>query len=55
MNLKSKLLVGFGISNRETYDAAVAHSQGAIIGSAFIKHLEKNGSNSVKKFIEQIR
>ena len=55
MNLKSKLLVGFGISNRETYDAAVAHSQGAIIGSAFIKHLEKNGSNRVKKFIEQIR
>ena len=55
MNLKSKLLVGFGISNRETYDAAVAHSQGAIIGSAFIKHLEKNGSNSVKKFIEHIR
>ena len=55
MNLKSKLLVGFGISNRETYDAAVAHSQGAIIGSAFIKHLEKNGSNSVKKFIEQVR
>ena len=55
MNLKSKLLVGFGVSNRETYDAAVAHSQGAIIGSAFIKHLEKNGSNSVKKFIEQIR
>ena len=55
MNLKSKLLVGFGISNRETYDSAVAHSNGAIIGSAFIKHLEKNGSNSVKKFIEQIR
>ena len=55
MNLKSKLLVGFGISNRETYDSSVAHSQGAIIGSAFIKHLEKNGSNSVKKFIEQIR
>ena len=55
MNLKSKLLVGFGISNRETYDSAVAHSKGAIIGSAFIKHLEKNGSNSVKKFIEQIR
>ena len=53
MNLKSKLLVGFGISNRETYDAAVAHSQGAIIGSAFIKHLEKNGSNSVKNLLNR--
>jgi tryptophan synthase alpha chain len=55
MNLKSKLLVGFGISNRETYQAAVSYSQGAIIGSAFIKHLKNNGSQSVKNFIEQIR
>ena len=44
MKLQSKLLVGFGISNAETYQSAVAHSQGAIIGSAFIKHLEANGS-----------
>ncbi|MEK9530835.1 MAG: tryptophan synthase subunit alpha, partial [Flavobacteriaceae bacterium] len=35
MNLKAKLLVGFGISNAETYQAATAHSKGAIIGSAF--------------------
>lgn len=55
MKLKSKLLVGFGISNAETYQAAVAHSQGAIIGSAFIKHLEANGSQSVRQFVESIR
>ena len=55
MNLKSKLLVGFGIHNSETYKAAVSYSQGAIIGSAFIKHLKKNGSQSVSNFIEQIR
>ena len=48
MKLQSKLLVGFGISNAETYQAAVAHSQGAIIGSAFIKHLEANGNQSVQ-------
>jgi tryptophan synthase alpha chain len=55
MKLNAKLLVGFGISNAETYEAATAHSKGAIIGSAFIKHLEANGSASVKDFITQIR
>ena len=55
MNLNAKLLVGFGISNAETYQAATAYSKGAIIGSAFIKHLEKNGANSVAAFIEEVR
>ena len=55
MKLQSKLLVGFGISNAETYQAAVAHSQGAIIGSAFIKHLEANGNQSVQEFVKAIR
>ena len=55
MKLQFKLLVGFGISNAETYQAAVAHSQGAIIGSAFIKHLEANGNQSVQEFVKTIR
>ena len=55
MKLQSKLLVGFGISNAETYKAATANSKGAIIGSAFIKHLERNGSQSVKQFVSTIR
>lgn len=55
MNLNAKLLVGFGISNAETYQAATANSKGAIIGSAFIKHLEANGADSVASFIKQIR
>ena len=55
MKLQSKLLVGFGISNAETYQAAVAHSQGAIIGSAFIKHLKANGNQSVQEFVKTIR
>jgi tryptophan synthase alpha chain len=36
MNLRNPRLVGFGISNRATYEAAAAHSSGAIIGSRFI-------------------
>ncbi len=55
MNLNAKLLVGFGISNAETYQAATTHSKGAIIGSAFIKHLEANGADSVASFVTQIR
>lgn len=55
MNLNAKLLVGFGISNAETYQAATAHSKGAIIGSAFIKHLEANGADSVASFVTEIR
>lgn len=55
MKLQSKFLIGFGISNAETYQSAVAHSQGAIIGSAFIKHLEANGNQSVQAFVKTIR
>jgi tryptophan synthase alpha chain len=40
MNLKSPTLIGFGISNRETFQGACRFADGAIIGSAFIKVLE---------------
>jgi len=34
---------------------ATTHQKGAIIGSAFIKHITKNGANSVASFVETIR
>ena len=40
MDLKHARLIGFGISNKRTYDDACSHSNGAIIGSQFIKCLE---------------
>ena len=43
MNLKTPQVVGFGISNSDTYQLATQWSRGAIIGSAFIKFLEENG------------
>ena len=55
MNLKSPLLVGFGISNSKTFDDAVKFSRGAIIGSAFIKHLEDYGILKTNDFIKKIR
>jgi len=44
MKLRNPLLVGFGISNRETLTAASAHTQGAIIGSKFIQLLGVRGT-----------
>lgn len=44
MNLRNPLLVGFGISNRATLEAATAHTNGAIIGSKFIQLLGENPS-----------
>ncbi len=40
MQLKNPRLIGFGISNRETFENACRYAQGAIIGSAFVKALE---------------
>lgn len=52
--LKSPQIVGFGISNAETFQQATSKAKGAIIGSAFVKHLEENGTNSLEKFIKGI-
>ena len=40
MNLQNPRLVGFGISNKATFDAASSNSSGAIIGSKFIQLLK---------------
>ena len=55
MNLQSKLIVGFGISDRETFATACQYADGAIIGSAFIKHLEQEGIEAIDAFIAPIR
>jgi len=43
MQLKNPILVGFGIKDKATFDAATMHTQGAIIGSAYIQQLTKGG------------
>ena len=55
MKLSTPTVVGFGISNSETYLTAIKHSSGAIIGSAFIKFLEKEGVENISSFISSIR
>ena len=41
MNLRNPRMVGFGISNKQTFDAACSHSSGAIIGSRFVTLLNE--------------
>jgi tryptophan synthase alpha chain len=43
MQLKNPILVGFGIKDKATFDAATVHTQGAIIGSAYIQQFTKGG------------
>lgn len=54
MNLKNPQIVGFGISNNETFTQATKQAKGAIIGSAFIKYLTKNGIDTIDNFIKPI-
>lgn len=55
MNLNNPQIVGFGISDRKTFAQATQFAKGAIIGSAFIKHLTNNGIAKIHNFIEQIK
>jgi len=55
LKLKSSLLIGFGISDNNNFKEAINHSQGAIIGSAFIKHIAQNGVYKILDFINKIR
>ena len=54
LNLKNPQIVGFGISNKETFLQATTYAKGAIIGSAFIKHLTCRGVEHIDEFINDI-
>lgn len=54
MNLKNKLMVGFGIGNKKMFDEVCEHMNGAIIGSAFIEFLEKNSLEKIANFMQDI-
>jgi len=41
MQLKNPVLVGFGVKDRRTFEEACRYTNGAIIGSAYIRALEK--------------
>lgn len=42
LGLKNPLIIGFGISNKETFSNACQYAHGAIIGSAFVRAMDEN-------------
>jgi len=57
MSLKNPTLIGFGISNKETFDKACKNANGAIIGSAFIKAISQDGemTENINEFIRSVK
>jgi tryptophan synthase alpha chain len=55
MNLKNPQVIGFGINNAETFNQATQYAKGAIIGSAFIKHLSEEATSKIADFVKAIR
>jgi tryptophan synthase alpha chain len=57
MDLKTPRLIGFGISDRASFETACCYAQGAIIGSAFIKALKNSDdvSRATLEFVNKIR
>ena len=56
MQLKNPILVGFGIKDKDTFDAATEFTAGAIIGSAYIQVLSKDGDieANTKQFLNGV-
>lgn len=48
MNLRNPRMIGFGISNKQTYQSAMDNAAGTIIGSKFITLLEEENGNAEK-------
>jgi tryptophan synthase alpha chain len=54
LNLKTPQIIGFGISNHETFKQATQHASGAIIGSAFVKFLTEHSIKGIPSFVKEI-
>ncbi|WP_299822179.1 tryptophan synthase subunit alpha [uncultured Pontibacter sp.] len=57
MQLQNPGVIGFGIHDKESFASACNHASGAIIGSAFVKALQQEGSlqKNIQSFIQSIR
>lgn len=58
MNLRIPRMVGFGISNKATFDAACAHACGGIIGSRFVTLLDQyqgDAQKAISQLLQDIR
>lgn len=56
MKLKNPLVIGFGISNADTFRKATDHAKGAIVGTAFVRLLaEENYAEKIPAFIKALK
>lgn len=56
MNLENPTMIGFGISDRQTFNKAAEYTRGAIVGSAFVKTLsDENALVQIPEFLRTIR
>ncbi len=56
MKLKNPTMIGFGISDRKSFDKAAQYTRGAIVGSAFVKFLDsENALKNIQEFLTSIR
>ncbi len=56
LHLNNPILVGFGIKDKQSFEAACSNANGAIIGTAYIKALEgsKDVAATTKEFLAQV-
>ncbi|MGL4582981.1 MAG: tryptophan synthase subunit alpha [Flavobacterium sp.] len=57
LQLKNPSLIGFGVRDKQTYELTNQYSSGAIIGTAFVKHINEHGisEESITTFVKSIR
>lgn len=57
LQLKNPVLVGFGIKDKASFEAACVNTSGAIIGTAYIKALSEPGnlSDITRKFLQTVK
>ncbi len=57
MKLQNSRIIGFGISDKATFENACKYAEGAIIGSAFVKSISTNINlkDSISEFVKSIQ
>ncbi|MDO1451901.1 tryptophan synthase subunit alpha [Rhodocytophaga aerolata] len=57
MKLKTPTMIGFGISDKKSFDTASSYANGAIIGSAFVKALQQSSDleKDIASFVSSIK
>ncbi|MBZ9652121.1 tryptophan synthase subunit alpha [Psychroflexus montanilacus] len=55
MELKNKLMVGFGIKDALSFEQASRYTSGCIIGSEFIRRLTNEGMEGIAPFVKSLK